>query len=144
MIALYTVILLLLGVVAFVVRLRAKTLERKFSRLALTVTQLAGQAPHRSGNSGRAEACLAAKHQFELGQLIQKRDRFEGKYFRWQHTAEKFSKWVKAVRAWKGRKLPYTFGVIDVSVLLYLVDHFGLGRVDLTSLADTISKLLTR
>ena len=31
------------------------------------------------------------------------------------------------VRNWKGKKLPYTFGVVDVWFLLSLIDYLGVG-----------------
>jgi hypothetical protein len=39
------------------------------------------------------------------------------------------AKWYTAVRHWKGRKLPYTFGVLDVAAVLCLIDYLGVGQV---------------
>ena len=38
------------------------------------------------------------------------------------------SGWVTAVRNWKGRKLSYTLGVLDVASLFYLLDYLGMGQ----------------
>jgi hypothetical protein len=142
MIALYTLIVVLLGVVSFLVAWRAKALEKKFSRVSLAAAKLS-TLPLKSG-TGRGDVCQSAKQQFELGRLVHLRDRLEGKYFRWQKLAEKVTRMVKSVRQWKGRKLPYTFGVIDVSALLYLVDRLGLAFIDLSQLAEMASSLLNR
>ena len=68
---------------------------------------------------------MNAKRQFLLGQLAQKRDRVEARYSRWQGIAERTAKLVIGLKRWKGRKLPYSFGVLDVAALLTLVDYLG-------------------
>lgn len=137
MILLYTSVLLLLGILHFLVARRAKSLEKKFSAVSLAAAKLAGQP--RPGNGGRGDACSFAKHQFELAKLAFQRDKLESKYCHWQHCGEKLGNAVKAVRHWKGRKLPYTFGVVDVSMLLYAVDRLGLAYIDLSQLVETVS-----
>jgi hypothetical protein len=144
MIVLYTTFLLVLGVVHLLMLRRAKSLEKKFSRVSLATTRLANQPLLRHGNSGRAELCLAAKQQFDLGRLVHQRDRIETKYYHWQRVADRFGRFVKAARQWKGSKLPYTFGVVDVSMVLYAVDRFGLGQIDLSHLVEMAQSVLTR
>ena len=141
MILLYTFVLLLLGALHLLVSRRAKSLEKKFSRLSLAASKLANTP--RPGNS-RHDACAAAKQQYELGRLILRRDRLEGKYYRWQHLGDRLARLVNGLRQWKGKKLPYTMGVIDVSTLLYLADRFGLAFIDLSQLTAQFSALLTR
>ena len=53
------------------------------------------------------------------------RDRVEAKHFAWQRWAERLDRWQTAVRAWKGVKLPYTLGCLDVWLLLCLIDYLG-------------------
>jgi hypothetical protein len=142
MILLYSAILLILGVVNFLIARRVKSLEKKFSRVSLATSKLANQ-PLRPGGS-RADMCASAKQQFDLGKLVHQRDRLEAKYYGWQKVSDRMTRWVKGARAWKGRKLPYTFGVIDVSMLLYAVDRFGLGQVDLSHLLQMIQSAVTR
>ena len=67
------------------------------------------------------------KRAYELGQLVAKRDRLEASHYTGGAGLSTFGRWISAVRAWKGQKLPYTLGVIDVWLLLYLIDHFGAG-----------------
>jgi hypothetical protein len=52
--------------------------------------------------------------QYQLAMIATRRDKVERQYNRWQDRSERTSKWLTALRRWKGRKLPYTFGVLDV------------------------------
>jgi hypothetical protein len=126
MILLYTGVLFVLVVAAFVVKHRAGALEKKFARVSGTVQSLALEPAFKPGN--RMDACQIAKRQFQLGVLAEKRDRALAKYVAWQASAEKVNGWVARLQGWKGKKLPYTFGVLDVSCLLYAVDYLGVGR----------------
>lgn len=144
MIAVYSVLLVLLNVVKFLIYRRARTLEKKYTRLSLATRKLAERPNGRQGNSNRHDVFTHARQQFELGKLVHRRDRVEAKYFAWQARNEKFARVVNAVKAWKGKKLPYLCGVADVSLVLYLVDYLGLGRIDLSQLAQTISTLIAK
>jgi hypothetical protein len=127
MIFLYTLVLLLLGVTRFVVVRRARSLERKYTRTAVAADKLARE-PVRPGNGNKWEVCQAAKRQYQLGILVQKRDRLETRHHFWQGMAERLTRWKNAVANWKGKKLPYTLGVVDVSLVLYALDRLGLGE----------------
>ena len=63
-----------------------------------------------------------------LGELAQARDHVEAKYFAWQRWTDRFAGWIADVRAWKGKKLPYTLGAVDVWMLMCLVDYLGVGE----------------
>jgi hypothetical protein len=128
MILLYSLALFLLVAVGLLVARRAAALERRFARTALDAEKLVRAPVYRAGNGG-IDPYHAARRQYELGQLILKRDRLEGKYVAWQKAADRLAKAVETVRGWKGRKLPYTFGALDVSVVLGLVDYLGVGEV---------------
>lgn len=128
MILCYTLVLFLLVAIKFLTDRRATAYERKFARLALDAEKLVREPVYRQGNSGVVDPYQVAKRQFQLGMLIQKRDRLESKSLAWQRTAERLAQVVESVRSWKGRKLPYTFGVLDVSVLLGLIDYLGVGE----------------
>ncbi len=129
MILFYTLVLFLLVAVKCVTARRAASLERKFSRIALTAEKLIREPVYRAGNGGLMDPYQVAKRQFQLGLLIQKRDRLEGKCMTWQKLAESMERMVASVRGYSGRKLPYTFGALDVSMLLALIDTFGVGEV---------------
>lgn len=125
MIFLYTLLLLFLGAVRWLLSRRAVSLERKYSRVAAAVSELVSNMTWKPGNSGRADLCTSAKSTFVLGGLAQKRDRLESKCYFWRGWADKLSRAVDAVRSWKGKKLPYTLGALDVWLTLALIDHFG-------------------
>ena len=103
---------------------RAASAARAYSVLADKVLKALHAAPRKAGNGGY-DPCAVAKQQFELGRLVTQRDRAEAKHFAWQTWADRFGKAVSAVRNWKGQKLPYTLGVLDVWLVLYLIDRFG-------------------
>jgi hypothetical protein len=146
MIFLYTLVLLLLGSVYFLSKRRAASLEKKYSRVAKEADALVRQPTYREGNSGRlSDPYAAAKRQYQLGLLAQKRDRLEARYASWQDFTDRFGKFLGRVRNWKGRKLPYSFGVLDVAGALALIDYFGAGQyVNARALVQAVTSLLTR
>jgi hypothetical protein len=127
MILLYTLILGLAGVAHWVLLRRATTLGRAYAARAEAVLKLLHAAPAKQGNSAKADACAQAKQQFELGRLALQRDRHEAKWYAAQARADRAGKIAAALKAWKGRKLPYTLGVCDVWLVLYAIDRFGVG-----------------
>jgi hypothetical protein len=127
MILIYSVFVLALGIVAFLARSRARALESKYARVARQAEQLLRQSNMKEGNSNRNDPYLAAKRQYVLGQVAQKRDRVEVRYTSWQQFSEKLDRLAGRVRGWKGFKLPYTFGALDVASVLWAIDHFGFG-----------------
>jgi hypothetical protein len=126
MIFLYTAFVFVLVVMGLVIRRRVAALERKYVRIAQSTEQLAVTPAYKAGN--RLDPCQIAKRQYQLGQLVQKRDRTEAKYHAWQGIADQFNSFATWVQNWKGRKLPYTLGVLDVSCLFYALDYLGLGQ----------------
>ena len=144
MIFLYTLLLLLLGVARFLVVRRTKKLERKFTQTALAADKLA-RDPLKPGNGNKWELCQAAKRQLQLGFLVQKRDRLESKHHFWEALANRLTRWKNAVQNWKGKKLPYTLGVLDVSLVLYTIDRLGFSEyVSPESLWELASSLISR
>jgi hypothetical protein len=145
MIVLYTLLLLVLGITRFMVSRRARSLERRYSKVAAEANRLANEAQYRPGNSNRADLFTSAKRQYRLGQVAEKRDRLEARHFGWQRWADKVGRALDAVRSWKGKKLPYTLGVVDVSLALYLIDHFGLGdRLNWEGLVEMAQTVFSR
>jgi len=128
MILLYTLLLIAIAAVSFLVKLRASALEHKYARVALECDRLANQQLFKEGNSNRIDACKSARRQYELGQLVEKRERLEQKHFRWQLLADKLNRWLTRLRAWKGRKIPYTLGALDVWLVMSVVDKLGAGQ----------------
>ena len=143
MIFLYTFLLLVLTAAKLLIDRRALGLERKFARAAKAADQVSRELTFRGGNSSRPDVCEAAKRYYQLGLLTQKRDRLEAKYGACQARAERLGRWVTALRTWKGKKLPYTLGVLDVSCLLYAIDLLGVGeQVSVRHLAHLVASWL--
>jgi hypothetical protein len=142
MIVLYSVVWAFLNALRCLALRRARSLERKFTRIALATTRLAQQAP-RPGNN-RADLSHTARQQYELGLLALKRDRLESRHFAWQLRLERLTKRLKALHEWRGRKLPYVLGVLDVALLFGTLNHFGLVDVDFSQLVKTVHSLGTR
>lgn len=145
MILLYTALLLLVGVAYFVMKRRVAALEKKYSRVIKEADDLLRQSSHRDGNSNRQDPYQSAKRQYQLAMLAQKRDRMESRFSKCHSRAERLGKLRQRMRAWKGRKLPYTFGALDVATTLGLIDYFGAGQyVNAHRLVDLVSSLFTR
>jgi hypothetical protein len=128
MILLYTSLAILLGVAHWILQRRAASLSQAYSQLADCVFKLSHGASMKPGNGSRFDPSALAKQQYELGRLALQRDRAEAKHFAWQTWADRFGKAVTALRSWKGQKLPYTLGALDVWLLMYLIDRYGFGE----------------
>ena len=127
MIFLYTLALVLLGAAKALAVYRAGRLERRYAKAALTAEKLL-RAPEPKAGNGRHDLAATAKRQYQLGQLVQKRGALEARHATWQARADRLTGWSAAVRNWRGRKLPYTAGVLDVWMLLCLLDYLGAGE----------------
>src|SRR5262249_17932509 len=128
MILFYTLALLLLGVAKLVVGGRAAALAKKYTRVSAAVDRLTRDHILEDGNSTRQDLARAAKRYFELGRQVQKKERLEAKHYAWQARADRLGGWINRLRNWKGKKLPYTLGALDVWLLFYLIDYFGVGE----------------
>jgi hypothetical protein len=145
MIFLYTLLLVLLGIAHFLVRRRAVRLEKKFVRVARQADGVLRQSLTRPGNGSRHDAYESAKRQYQLALLATKRDRIETRYGKWQSRAERLGHLRARLRNWKGKKLPYTLGVLDVAGALALIDYLGAGRyVNARGLVEAVTTLFTR
>ena len=145
MIFLYTALLLLVGVAHFLIKRRVAAVEKKYSRVVKDADDLLRQQNHRDGNSNRQDPYQSAKRQYQLALLAQKRDLMETRYSAWHRRSERLGKLRHRLRAWKGRKLPYTFGVLDVVGTLSLIDYLGAGQfVNARYLIDTVTSLFSR
>ncbi len=145
MIFLYTALLFLVGVAHFLSKRRVAALEKKYSKVVKDADDLLRQSNYRDGNSNRQDPYQSAKRQYQLAMLAQKRDRMETRYSTWHQRAERLSKLRHRLRAWKGRKLPYTFGALDVAGTLGLIDYFGAGQyLNARQLVETVMSLFSR
>ena len=126
MILIYTGLVLILAIAGFLIQRRVARLERKYGRIAKQAQQVALEPAFKPGT--RLDPCQIAKRQYQLGLLVQKRDRVENKVHTWQSFGDRFTRVTARVKGFKGKKLPYTFGAVDVSCLLYAVDYAGVGH----------------
>jgi hypothetical protein len=145
MILLYTLLLLVVGVAHFLFKRRVLALEKRYLGVVQEADKLIRQSSHRDGNSNRHDPCQHAKRQYKLAILADKHDRLEAKYNTWLNRAERLGKMRQRLRAWKGRKLPYTFGVLDVTGAFALIDYFGVGQhLSAGHLLEVVTSLLAR
>lgn len=144
MILLYTLTLATVGVAHWVLLRRAAGLGRAYTVRAGTVIKLLQNGSLKPGNANH-NVCAHAKQQFELGQKVAQRDRVEAKWYAAQRRAERLGKLLEGMKAWKGKKLPYTMGVCDVWLVLYAIDRLGVGAVfGPTVVIDTVISWLSR
>jgi hypothetical protein len=145
MIVLYTALLLLVGVAHFLIKRRVASLEKKYSGVVKEADDLLRQGNHRDGNSNRQDPYQSAKRQYKLAMLAEKRDRMETRYSTWHGRSERLSKLRHRLRAWKGRKLPYTFGVLDVACAMSAIDYLGAGHyLNVRHLLESVASLFVR
>jgi hypothetical protein len=145
MILLYTALLLLVGVVYFLVQRRVAALEKKYTRVVKEADALLRQGNIREGNSNRQDPYQSAKRQYKLAILAEKHDRLEASFLAWHQRAERLGKLRQRLGDWKGRKLPYTFGAIDVACAMSLIDYLGAGHyLNARHLVETVMSLFAR
>jgi hypothetical protein len=124
MILLYTLVLFVLGATKALLAWRAAALARKYGRVTASVERLTREAVLKDGNGSRHDVCRTAKRYFELGRQVQKKERLEARHFAWQ--------------TWNER-------VLDVWLLLYLIDYFGVGDyLSAHRVLDTVTAWLQR
>ncbi len=127
MILLYSVLVFCLRVIQWLIGRQVASLERRFEHVAREADALVRETSLRPGNCNKPDPAVAAKQQFVLGQVVQKRDALEARHEAWLRIAERYGKIATAVRQWKGRKVPYAFGAVDFYMVMSLVDHLGVG-----------------
>jgi hypothetical protein len=129
MMLLFKFLLLLLSGLHKLLAWRAGRLERKFARLANDVKALCRDPLFKEGNTSRFDPFQAAKRQYLLGALVQKKDRLEAVHFTWAQRADNVGRLVARLRQWKGRLVPYAVGALDTLGAACLVDYVTLGDV---------------
>ena len=128
MILVYTALLVLLGGARFLIQRRATALERKYSAILKLANSLLREPLPREGNSGRGDTYQTAKRNFQLGALASRKEALEARHAAWQGRADRLGWLIRAVRAWKGRKLPYVLGALDTVSVLCGLEYLGLGE----------------
>ncbi len=126
MVPLYTLLLAALGAVKRLLAARAARTEKKYTAAALAAEKAARQVQAKPGNASALDALAAAKRQYELGRLVQRRDVLEAKYLGWQAKADRVGGLLARLRTAKGRLVPYACGVVDVALVLVALHLLGL------------------
>lgn len=113
MVPLYTLLTLAVAVLKGALAARTGRVERKYAKAAKAADETAKAVRGKS-----ADPLAAAKAQYELGRLVEKRDTLEAKSLAWQARSEKAAAVLAKLRGWNGRLVPYLMGMVDVSLVL--------------------------
>ncbi len=105
---------------------RAGRLEGRYTAAAHQADALAAELQTRPGNGPRPDVLTNARRQYELGRVVQARDRLEGKYVAWQTRADRAARLKARLTRWEGRTVPYLLGAADVVLVLALLGQAGL------------------
>jgi hypothetical protein len=141
MLLVYLTLLVLLGVVRFLVARRAARLEKKYARFALAAQEAAQQTNYKPGNN-KPDPYKTAKAQYELGHLVQKRDRYEAAHASWKGLADRLGRVSAGMGRWQGRWVPYLLGGVDAVLILATVTYLGL--VDPNQVRQWIEAVVSR
>lgn len=126
MVPLYALIVSVLSALNGLLARRAARVERKYSAAALAAQTAVKGLFGKPGNASHTDPLSAAKRQYELGRLVEARDRQEAKYVRAQARADGLAAFVARLTGWKGRAVPYLAGVADVALMLTAAHYLGL------------------
>jgi len=126
MILLYALMAMSLSASVFVTGRRSRSLERRYMRSALQADNLAKDLGRRGGNSCLPDPLVTARRHYELGRLVQTRDRLEQKYDAWESRAAKFRYLRSRLLGAKGRLVPYLLGIGDVVGTIALLTAGGI------------------
>jgi hypothetical protein len=126
MIVFYSLVVMLFGIAARITSWRAGRMERRFVRFATRADELAKELSRRGGNTSHPDPLASARRQYELGRIVQIRDRYAEKYDAWEGRAVTCRKLKLRMLAAKGRVVPYLFGVADVVGVVALLSAGGI------------------
>jgi hypothetical protein len=133
---LYLLARLSFALVHLLVRWRVARLEKRYVRLAADADALLRKSCVRAGNSNSKapDPFLAARQQHELALLATKRDRVEERYLSGQKFSERFGGFRRGLAGYRGRLVPYLFGLLDVSAVALALNHFEVSVSQVRSL----------
>jgi hypothetical protein len=145
MILLYTLVALLFGMGVWAAGRRARSLERRYIRAAQNAEKLAKEMSFRGGNCSLPDSFAVAKRQFELGRLVQIRDRFEEKFAKWEGRAATCRRWREGLLGRKGRVVPYLLGAVDmIGIALLLAVTGVVDSMQLQKVVDTTRQIVMK
>lgn len=134
MIVLYLLLLALLAALQLLLRWRASALERCYIQVSAEADALLKQSSTRGGNTNKPDPYQAARQQYELALVTVRRDGVERAYGWWQGAAERVGYWLSGLASYKGKVLPYLFGIVDVSAVVLTLAWLGVGLPQLQAL----------
>ena len=137
---------LIYGLVRAIAVAFAKTTAWRHARVQKQF-ELADQAFRHSETSCKAEEVAAGRptgftSQFQLLKEFEKR---EAVHKRWKRSAlklqkrQRFAKWLSE---FQGKKLPYSFGLIDMALAMKLVELTYARNVDFTLVSELIERYM--
>lgn len=104
---------------------RAAGLERKYVTAARTAEDAARTLSVKSGNGRPLDPLAVARRQYELGRLVQVRDRLSDRYMAAQTRADAVAGRVYKLKAVKGRAVPYLLGLADAGLVAGAAAKYG-------------------
>jgi hypothetical protein len=125
MVPLYALLTLAVASVKGWLAARAAGVEKKYAKAAKEAEAVA-RAVQAKPAGGAVDPYALAKSHYELGRLVEKRDRLEGKTLAWQARAEKATAVLAKLKGLNGRLMPYLMGVVDVGLVLTALSMLGL------------------
>jgi hypothetical protein len=131
---LYLYLLISLAVLHWLVRVRVRRLERRFSAVAADADTLLKKSSYKAGNGTRPDPYQSAKQQFQLARLAMKRDRIEARYASWQSFSERFGQLRRRLAGYRGKVLPYLVGACDVAGIAVVLNQVGISVGQLRSM----------
>jgi hypothetical protein len=134
MLIVYLYLLISLALLHWLVRLRVRRLERRFTAVVAEADTLLKKGSYRPGNGSRPDPYEAAKQQFELASLAMKRDRIEERYTAWESFSDRFGRLRGRLSGYRGKVLPYLVGALDVAIIMLALNHVGIDVSQLRSL----------
>ena len=118
MVPLYALVMIGLAACKTVLARQAARTERRYARAAGSAEALARAAQVRPGNGAAADPFVTAKRQYELGRVVDARDRLEATFLGRQARADRVGAALDRLRRVQGRAVPYLLGVADVALVL--------------------------
>ena len=125
MVPLYALLLTGMAGLRRVLAGRAAGLERKYVTAAKRAEEAARLLHAKSGNGRPPDPLAAARRQYELGRLVQVRDRLSDRYMAAQTRADATNGRLYKLKAAKGRAVPYLLGLADAALLAMAVGKYG-------------------
>jgi hypothetical protein len=146
MIFVYTSILISIFAIRWYVNRKAKSTEAKFSEIAKEKEEVFNHLSNATKTSfGSFPLLLEVTRFSRLTKLVEKCDKAEEVATKWADRGETLDRWYSGIKNFKGKALPYTFGLCDVASIFYILDSMGLSVsnfINLQLVIDLVARVL--